>query len=404
MKILILSSIFPPNIFGGAEIAAHSLACLLVRRGHDVCVVTLKEKNESVLWGEIQADGFRLYRIKSPRKYTLFARGSEKNPLKKLLWHMMDLFDFRNKKDIEKIIEKEKPDCVDVHNIIGIGFNTLNLFAKRNIPIKYFLHDFSLACFHASMFKNRVNCNKQCIKCKIIGNLRQNAFNKIKKIGFIAPSNVPFEKINPIVSILNDKPNIVIKNAPEHVNYKKTINDDSIIKLVYVGRLDPVKGIDLLLNVLTTLSSKFNFIIDILGTGPMEATLRDKYKNANWCRFHGFVPSTDVSSYISSATLFCMPSQWAEVYGLGTAQALRFGVPVIGSNIGGTASLVRHELTGILVDPNNEKEWIDAFIDIFSSNDKINILRSGAEKYKHEFSDDEIGNLYENFSIKIQQI
>jgi hypothetical protein len=46
MKILILSSLFPPNIFGGAEIVAYNMAKILAQRGHEVSVATSQEKHE----------------------------------------------------------------------------------------------------------------------------------------------------------------------------------------------------------------------------------------------------------------------------------------------------------------------------------------------------------------------
>lgn len=403
MKILIISSIFPPNIFGGAEVAAHSLACLLVRRGHSVSVATLKEQDESEIWGEMQPEGYRLYRVPSPRGYTLFARNKQKNPLKKLWWHFLDLFDPRNKTLMCKIIEAEQPDCVDVHNIIGFGFNVLKVIAKKGVPIKYFLHDFSLTCFHASMFCKGKNCTRQCTKCSVVGHFRQKALTGINKLGFIAPSPVPYNKMNALVPMLSSNQTEVLKNAPERVDFQKRPIEDKtvIVRLVYVGRLDPVKGIDFLLEVLDPLSVKYSFVLDILGSGPLEAELKARYGNLPWCKFHGFVSSSMVSSYISSADIFCMPSQWAEVYGLGTALALQFGVPVVGSNIGGTSTLVRDEITGILLEPNDKSAWLEAFDNLLADSSILTRLREGAKLYQSEFSDESIADKYEQLSMSL---
>jgi hypothetical protein len=50
MKILIVSAIYPPHIFGGAEIAARNLAKLLAQRGHEMSVLTMGEPNEPEVW------------------------------------------------------------------------------------------------------------------------------------------------------------------------------------------------------------------------------------------------------------------------------------------------------------------------------------------------------------------
>ncbi|WP_235188601.1 glycosyltransferase [Catenovulum agarivorans] len=231
-----------------------------------------------------------------------------------------------------------------------------------------------------------------------MGQLRQNAFKGVQNLAFVAPSSVPYEKMNVLVPLLSAYPTEVIKNSPERVSYMKHLYASGPIRLVYVGRLDPVKGIDFLLDVLESLSVEYSFVLDVLGSGPLEGELKSRFGTFPWCKFHGFVSSSVVSSYISSADIFCMPSQWAEVYGLGTALALQFGVPVVGSDIGGTSSLVRHDVTGILVEPNNKQQWRDAFRKLFSDSPTMERLRQGAQKHQSEFSDDYIADKYDKLS------
>jgi glycosyltransferase involved in cell wall biosynthesis len=178
MKILILSSIFPPHIFGGAEVAAYNMARLLVARGHEVHVATTAELGEPPAWGEAMAEGYKLYRLDIPRQHTLFGRQEHGGgAAQKVIWHAQDYFDPRNTKIIRKLLDDVRPDHIDIHNITGIGYNTLPLIGDGKASVAYILHDLGLACFNTSMFKDDMNCKGQCSGCQISSGLRLSQLN-----------------------------------------------------------------------------------------------------------------------------------------------------------------------------------------------------------------------------------
>jgi glycosyltransferase involved in cell wall biosynthesis len=60
-----------------------------------------------------------------------------------------------------------------------------------------------------------------------------------------------------------------------------------------------------------------------------------------------------VSELMQKASVFLMPINWSEPFGLVMAEAMSCGTPVIGFNRGSVSELVLHEKTGFLVDPND---------------------------------------------------
>ena len=402
MKILLLSAAFPPHVFGGGEIAAFNIACRLAKRGHEVSVATLKEPDETEVRGELQPEGFRLYRIAIPRRYTVFARTTETSSAQKILWHLQDYADWRNRHMMRQLLNEVRPDQVDIHNILGFGFNTLEDIGKRGIPVKFFLHGLDLVCFHATMFRNEHNCKEPCIACKVIGALRQANLKKAGNVGFIAPSQAPLDQLLLFAPWLNRFPKAIIKNVPDSLPPLPEYTPSKEIKLVFAGRLALGKGIDFLLSVLDGLSSRLTFKIDILGTGPLEPPLREQYKKKSWAVFHGFVSREQVARTIARADLFCMPSLWPETYGLVTAQALQIGTPVIGSNIGGTRCLVRHGKTGILIAPGDKPAWTSALSELLTSPVQLPSLRREAFALRNDFDDKPIMEAYEAFSASLQ--
>ncbi|MDA0967538.1 MAG: glycosyltransferase [Proteobacteria bacterium] len=398
MKILILSSVFSPNIFGGGEVVAYNMAKLLVRRGHDVSVATSLEENESHTWGERTKEGYKLYRIPIQRNHTTFGRTKNSIPSwKKIIWHGQDYFDSYNAKIISKLLKDVNPDHVDIHSIIGIGFNILSEINKCNVSVVYFLHDLNLACFHGPMFKNGQNCKKQCKPCQLTGYLRQRELQKVSKLGFISPSQTNLNNIIPFASVVKDSPHKVVRNVPDDLPNLPKRESSKELRLIYVGRLEAIKGINFLLETLSQLDNKDNFHLTILGTGSLEEVLRTKYEANSWVTFKGFVKQSDVPIAISQSDLFCMSSLWSETYGLVTAQALQIGIPVIGSNIGGTTELVRNNETGLLLPPGDKKAWGDAFQMILEQPDILDKWRINTEIHKEEFDANKLGAEYEEF-------
>ena len=401
MKILIISSAFPPHVFGGGEVAAYNFTKLLCAHGYDVSVATMQERDAEPIWGKIMPEGYKLYRLKLPRTHTFYSR-NKISAWKKIIWHFQDYFDNRNKKIFEKLLQDIKPTHIDIHNIVGIGFNVLPIINKHDCSVAYFTHDLNIACFKGSMFKGNSNCIRQCIQCKAISYARKSNLSSVKGIKFISPSKVNLDKLSEYVPVIKNSQVTVIRNVPDALPiYNKKVTDvkstNKTMKLIYVGRLDPIKGIGFLLETLDSLKNNYKFSLKVLGTGPLEDSLRSIYHDENWVEFCGFVDRSVVALEVAKADLFCMPSLWAETYGLVTAQALQVGTPVIGSNIGGTTELVRNLETGILVKPGDKEAWQNELINIFENPELLKKWSENTTKYKDEFDSEKILKSYLKF-------
>ena len=396
-NILIISSIFPMHVFGGAEIAACNRAALLVKRGYNVSVVTIHEKDVPAAWGDLRPEGFRLYRIKIPRHYTLFERTTQTSSIRKLFWHLQDYFDVRNKRKIGAVLDHAKPDHIEIDNIVGIGFNALSEIGRRKVSVAYILHDLNLACFRTCMFRQGKVCQRQCVSCRVTAKLRQAPLEKISRLGFISPSQANLDIAKRFVPVIRNSPTCVIRNVPERIVpcLKREHSDE--VRLLYAGRLDPVKGTEFLLDTLAPLSRTYRFHLTVLGTGPSEQKLKDKYGGENWVTFRGFVSRNEVTEAITQHDIYCIPSLMPEAYGLATAQALQLGTPVIGSNIGGTAELIRDGVTGMLIPAGDSKAWTEAFMGIFSNHELLDSWQRNVAAHAHEFDEDVIGQAHEEF-------
>lgn len=402
MRILVLAGTFPPHVIGGAELSAFNLTRQLVKKGHHVSVLTMAEPDEPELWGEKTEYGYHLYRLRFPRPYTLYGHAGATR-LKKIIWHLKDYLDPANKRLLRKVLEHAKPDHINAHIIPGLGFNMLGELARhRSVSVLCILHDLNLACLKTTMFAKNRDCEKQCAVCKGTSVVKNHYLSGINMLGFVSPSQANLDKVRRFVPQVAGRPGRVIRNVPDETPPLPKREKSKHIRLLYAGRLHATKGVGFLLDVLAPLAEKYAFELTLLGRGPEEEELRQRYGQQPWLKFGGFVGQQEVTRHVAGADLLCVPSLWAEPYGRVTAEALMLGTPVIGSNRGGTAELVRHGETGLLVGAGDTGAWRNAFVQVFENPEILDAWRNKALSYAEEFSPEKIVTAYEAFISQIR--
>lgn len=116
--------------------------------------------------------------------------------------------------------------------------------------------------------------------------------------------------------------------------------------LLYMGRLDPKKGLDLLLEAWAILQADFSswhLVIagpDLTGySTALKATISNNRALLNSITFAGMVEGTLKSSLLTHADLFVLPTR-SENFGIAVAEALAHGVPVVTTTAAPWADLV----------------------------------------------------------------
>ncbi len=133
--------------------------------------------------------------------------------------------------------------------------------------------------------------------------------------------------------------------------------DDEVV--LYVGRLDAIKGPRVLLHAASKLRDRARLRVMMVGGDQDDgdsARLREfaEEKGLNGrVTFTGSVLHEELPWYYSAASVQVVPSYY-ESFSMVTAEALASGTPVIASNVGGPATLVQHGVAGYLVPPADE--------------------------------------------------
>lgn len=184
------------------------------------------------------------------------------------------------------------------------------------------------------------------------GTLHKNLLDKLSYNGKV--------KITRGVGIINKPKRNTIKKY-----YKK--------KFIFIGRLSTVKNINMLVDLFNSLE---DYMLTIIGTGPLEQELKSKAKNN--ILFKGQIENEKLEKYFEANDILILPSL-SETWGLVVEEALYFGIPVIVSNRCGSCELVKEGTNGYVFNSNNHKKLKDIILSI--NDTRYQTLIDGVEKF-----------------------
>jgi glycogen synthase len=126
-------------------------------------------------------------------------------------------------------------------------------------------------------------------------------------------------------------------------------------RLLYVGRLDQRKGVDLAIEALATLPSEARLEIAGGWDRREEARLRalaDSAGVVERVHFAGQVERGELLAAYAAADAVVFPVRWSEPWGLVPLEAMARGRPVVASGRGGSSEYLRDGENCLLMDPN----------------------------------------------------
>lgn len=160
--------------------------------------------------------------------------------------------------------------------------------------------------------------------------------------------------------------------------------------VLFLGRIDPIKGLDLLLNSWSDVTGDFPDAVlviigpDSKGYRAQLESLASKLGISKTVRFAGEITGTCKYTILSSADLFVMPS-YSENFGLAIAESMAAGVPVLASDRCAIISYLRNG-KDILVVPCKKVEFATAIRKLLLNKElRMQIAESGQHRAKELF-------------------
>lgn len=155
-------------------------------------------------------------------------------------------------------------------------------------------------------------------------------------------------------------------------------------QIVFVGRLEPIKGVNNLVNAFRSCNKDVQLLI--VGEGSMRKDLEKMAAGLN-VQFAGKLNETQIAGILRESKLLVLPSL-SENFPNVILEAFCAGVPVIASSVGAIPELVKEGVTGYKVPPANEKVLAERINKILAEADKLDQMGENAyrEAGKYDWS------------------
>jgi len=326
-RVLMVSSLWPPAVTGGAELYASALAGQLRDRGHKVAAVTLGIEGADV----VEAVPSWPYPVQDWREKAVWQRA---------LFRLPDLYNPRAVAGLERAIKQFRPDVVHSHAVQGLSAAALAVPSRMGVPHVHTLHDYWLLCHRTAMvLPTGQRCERRCVTCRGVSLARSVTTRRHFADVVIAISNAVAEHhrsqrwLGRTVRVIRHPilPPDPAGSAPLNRRAHETQT------FGYIGQVSRHKGIHTLLAAMHHLDHGEARLV-VAGTGPLVNEVRHDSSPA--VRYVGWVAGADKERFFADLDCLVVPSEWQEPAGLVLNEATARGIPVIAADIGGIPEYV----------------------------------------------------------------
>lgn len=349
MKVLLVNNLYAPMAVGGAERSVQSLAEGLTRSGYEVAVCTLGPETAPF---QSSVNGVEVYRLPLANLYWPDAQ-EPRGAAAKLLWHAWDTYNPIMDGRIQSVLADFRPDLVHTHNLSGFSVVAMRATKRNGIPLVHTFRDYYLICPRNHLYRNGRLCGeRRCGDCRALSAARISvARNADALVG-----------ISRYILDRHLAANLSARTGAHHVIYNgidgwpsppdghRQPADGAPLKLGYLGRLHPTKGVHLLIELLANTQHLCPTELFVAGQGPADYVdqLKAMAVGAK-VTFLGQVAPQDLFDKIH---FLVVPSLWPEPFGRIVIESYAQGTPVIAASRGGLSELV-DDATGFLFDPDS---------------------------------------------------
>lgn len=337
--------------------------------------------------------------IENGHKVILYTRHNDEiksnNILKKFLLPFETIFSLKTYKDIKRIIREEKIEIVHVHNTLPLISPSVYYAARScKIPAIQTLHNFRLLCPAATFVRNDKICEK-CLEKSLFSAVKYKCYRNSFLQSSIISMNIAihrfigtYKRINGYIALtefnkkkfenLIDSKKIFIKPNFSNFNDDKSLKLDNRRYFLYLGRVDKIKGLEVILRAWKNIKEEELYIV---GTGPYEENVKEYVAKNNMSnvKLLGFKRKDEVIAIIKNAKAIIIASQWYEGFPMTIVESFSLGVPVIAGDIGNMSSIIEHSANGLLFKYNDHEE-LRKQVEVFSNGNIMRKLSIGAKE------------------------
>lgn len=368
MRILHVVHQYVPDHVAGTELYTQMVARRQLALGHETAVFTPLNR-EGPLSGEpAEEEGVRVYRVPvGPRSAT--------NVFLSVFRQAMLARAFA------AVLAAERPDIVHLQHLMGVPAAVGETLCAAGVPYVMSLHDYWYGCANGQLLTNDTEevCGgpdpryRNCGRCAI-ARAGQSVYglaplvaplmrrrNALLRPIYERAARVlaPNEFVRRIYAEMGLPTGHVVINplgldAPpdlaDRLRERRAARTPGGLRLGYVGSISRQKGVHVLIEAVNALPAG-GVSLDIYGdmaVFPQYAAELRALAAHPGIRFNGLIARGRIWEALADLDVLVMPTLWYEGSPAIIREAFAAGLPLVGSAIGATGSMVRHGIDGLL--------------------------------------------------------
>lgn len=404
MRVLLTAHQFLPEYSGGTEVLTRDTGREMLRRGHEVHVLTVDPdasgRSTNVSCEDYDYEGLKVHALGLPR------RGL---PLEKI----RDEYDNDLVAEhVRRYVHRIKPDVVHAFHLLRLSGSVIEVFRSLGVPVVFTPTDFWAICVRVTLMKpsgelstGPDDISSNCLECRGVERIlpseelpetrdKQEMYRKIAERSLAKSENEhpnmalvramldrtrflreSLNKVNAILAptelmhrtlVANGIDSDLITVSPYGIDtsdfrrVRGPRSGSEKLRIGYIGTINPQKGLHVLLEAFKRLPGKSGVSLRICGdlrTWPDYA--QRVYAQAGGdsrINFAGPFPNERMAAELEKIDVLSVPSMWYENAPLVVYSALAAGIPVVASNQDGIAEIISQEKNGLLFEPGDPED------------------------------------------------
>ena len=306
--------------------------------------------------------------------------------------------------EVAALVAEVQPDVAHVHNTwFAASPSVLYALTAADVPVVCTLHNYRLLCLNASLFRDGGPC-EDCVGNSVWRGVRHRCYRESAAASTVAAGVTMVhralgtwqDRVRMWVVLNEFARDLFVRGgiAPEKLRIKANSTVDPGRRsrapsqsnvAVCVGRLEPEKGVDTLVAAWSD-AGDLGMELVMVGDGSLRSSL-EASAPAN-VRFVGHQPREAVTELMLGARAMMFPTVLYEGQPLVILEALAAGLPIVASDVGGNAELLRPLGAEWLVPPGDRARWAGALKLLHQSGGLDAAGRLARDLYERQFTEE----------------
>lgn len=326
---------------------------------------------------------------------------------RKLLLPLSSVFSLGTYRKVKRLIREHGVDVVHVHNTLPLISPSVYYAAFAcKVPVVQTVHNYRLQCPEGNFFRQgRIceDCAHKGLSCALKHRCYRGSF--VQTLVSVLTMKVHrwlglYRRLHYICMTTFTRDNLIAANEragrmifdpakvhlKPHFTYPCPVEHREPEYYLYIGRVERIKGISLLLDAFEAMPGK-RLLIAGTGAAYEDYVAEAERRGLSQVEFLGFCGRDRLRELLSRAKAVIVTSQYYEPFGMIIVEAFAAGVPVLAGDIGGFSSLVQDGENGLLY-PYDSPEALCGAVKRLEADRETPWSRNAEEAYQRFYSPD----------------